>query len=161
MVGEPQDPPSPEAFEPASVPTLHISFDRNWSGHSRVLQLLPQPKPCLLWSMERRKGEKTLDKASVASYPTPSMRSPLSPDMLTRGPHSVHSWTERGDLTNAGEEEGCQEGDEEEEVSAPGKGGVDRSPSPLVPPKTVERQPGGIFFRGLTALIAESSVPNV
>jgi hypothetical protein len=33
------------------------------------------------------------------------MSSPLVPEMLKRGAHSVQSWTERGDLRNAGEEE--------------------------------------------------------
>jgi hypothetical protein len=42
--------------------------------------------------------------------------------MLTRGA-IVQFWTERGDPLNAGQEEGCQEGDQEEEVSAPGKKG--------------------------------------
>src|SRR6266699_3279526 len=36
---------------------------------------------------------------------------------------TVPLWTERGDPLNAGQEEGCQEGDQEEEVSAPGKKG--------------------------------------
>ena len=64
--------------------------------------------------------KKSLDKGYWRPYPTPSMSSSLSPEMLTRG-SSVHAWTERGDLTNAGEEEGCQEGRlEEEEVGAPG-----------------------------------------
>jgi len=42
--------------------------------------------------------------------------------MLKRGA-TVQPWTERGDLLNAGEEEGSQEGDQEEEVGAPGKKG--------------------------------------
>jgi hypothetical protein len=33
------------------------------------------------------------------------MSSPLVPEMLKRGALCVQSWTERGDLTNAGEEE--------------------------------------------------------
>jgi hypothetical protein len=67
--------------------------------------------------------KKRLDKALSAPYPTPSMSSPLSPDMLKRGPYPVHSWTERGDLTNAGQEEGRREEgrSEEEEVSALGQ----------------------------------------
>jgi hypothetical protein len=74
--------------------------------------------------------KKSLDKAQEGPYPTPSMSSPLSPEMLNRG-FSVHSWTERGDPANAGEEEGCQEGRlEEEEVSAPGtRGGGPITPS--------------------------------
>jgi hypothetical protein len=40
--------------------------------------------------------------------------------MLARGVASVHFWTERGDLKDAGEEEGREEGNEEEEVSGPG-----------------------------------------
>ena len=41
----------------------------------------------------------------------------------------VHAWTERGDYTNAREEEGGQEGHEEEEVTGcPGKGGVSIHP---------------------------------
>ena len=67
-------------------------------------------------------GEKTLDKVKLAPYATPSMRGPLSPEMLTRGT-TVQIWTERGDPLNAGQEEGCQEGDQEEEVGAPGKKG--------------------------------------
>jgi len=34
------------------------------------------------------------------------MSSPLVREMLKRGALSVQSWTERGDLRNAGEEEG-------------------------------------------------------
>ena len=45
--------------------------------------------------------------------------------MLEMKAEPVHAWTERGDLTNAREEEGGQEGLEEEEVNGcPGKGGV-------------------------------------
>jgi hypothetical protein len=40
--------------------------------------------------------------------------------MLARGVDFVHFWTERGDLKDAGEEEGREEGNEEEEVSGPG-----------------------------------------
>ena len=36
--------------------------------------------------------------------------------MLIRGADPVHAWTERGDLENAGQEEGSEEGDQEEEV---------------------------------------------
>ena len=49
--------------------------------------------------------------------------------MLTRGV-PVHTWTERGDSQYGSEEEGGQEGRQEEEVSAPGLGGVD----PFTPP---------------------------
>ena len=104
-------------------------------------------------------GEKTLDKVKLAPYATPSMRGPLSPEMLTRGT-TVQIWTERGDPLNAGQEEGCQEGDQEEEVGAPGKGGVDRFTLPTHPPEGRQPRLRGLFC-GLTALIAESSVPNV
>ena len=46
--------------------------------------------------------------------------------MLIRGADPVHAWTERGDLENAGQEEGSEEGDQEEEVRPRGvvwKGG--------------------------------------
>ena len=74
--------------------------------------------------------KKTLDKARAPPYATPSMSSPLSPEMLIGG-FFVHAWTERGDLINGCEEEGCQEGRlEEEEVSAPGtRGGGPITPS--------------------------------
>ena len=72
--------------------------------------------------MEHPLGEKVLDKGGGAPYATPSMRSLLSPDMLTRGT-TVQLWTERGDFQNAGQEEGSQEGDQEKEVGAPGKKG--------------------------------------
>ena len=99
-----------------------IANDRNWRGSARFPHLRPQAKPRCLWSMERPPREKTLDKAESPPYATPSMRSPLSPEMLNRGA-TVPLWTERGDPLNAGQEEGCQEGDQEEEVSAPGKKG--------------------------------------
>ena len=67
-------------------------------------------------------GEKTLDKVKSRPYATPSMRRPLSPEMLKRGT-TVQIWTERGDPLNAGQEEGSQEGDQEKEVGAPGKKG--------------------------------------
>ena len=63
-----------------------------------------------------------LDKVKWAPYATPSMRGLLSPEMLKRGA-TVQIWTERGDPLNAGQEEGCQEGNQEEEVGAPGKKG--------------------------------------
>ena len=74
--------------------------------------------------------KKSLDKLLERPYPTPSMSSPLSPEMLNRG-SSVHAWTERGDSENGREEEGRQEGRfEEEEVSAPGtRGGGPITPS--------------------------------
>jgi len=50
------------------------------------------------------------------------MYSLLSPEMLFQEAKPVQLWTERGDHTNAREEEGRQEGDEEEEVGAPGCG---------------------------------------
>ena len=68
-----------------------------------------------------RDAKKTLDNVEVGPYATASMSSPLSPEMLNRG-SSVHAWTERGDLENAGQEEGSEEGDQEEEVRAPGCG---------------------------------------
>jgi hypothetical protein len=64
--------------------------------------------------------EKTLDKAGTDPYATRSMSSSSAREMLTRGLASVHVWTERGDLRDAGEEEGREEGNEEEEVSGPG-----------------------------------------
>ena len=60
------------------------------------------------------------------------MSTPSSPDILEWGQSLVHLWTERGDLTDASQEEGRKEGDEEEEVrGCPGKGGssVSRPPS--------------------------------
>ena len=76
--------------------------------------------------------KKMLDIGVSAPYPTPSMSTPSSPDILERGAQFaqfVHAWTERGDLTNAREEEGGQEGLEEEEVNGcPGKGGVSIHP---------------------------------
>ena len=76
--------------------------------------------------------EKDVDKGGVAPYPTPSMSSPLSPDMLIRGAIPVQIWTERGDLTDGCQEEG-EEGCEEEEVGAPGNGGVNGSPPSFLP----------------------------
>ena len=75
--------------------------------------------------MSRAEGKKMLDKGGVGSYPTASMSSPGSPEMLIRAADPVQIWTERGDLTNAGQEEGrSQEGrNEEEEVGAPGFSG--------------------------------------
>jgi hypothetical protein len=62
--------------------------------------------------------------------------------MLIRGADPVHAWTERGDLENAGQEEGSEEGDQEEEVG-PGvwlvEGGVDRSPSRSLLPDSKRR----------------------
>ena len=73
-----------------------------------------------------------LDKSPAGTYPTPSMSMFPSPDILGMRVQNVHAWTERGDLTNAREEEGGQEGLEEEEVNGcPGKGGVSHSPLPL------------------------------
>jgi hypothetical protein len=51
----------------------------------------------------------------------------------------------KGGSLNAGQEEGCEEGDEEEEVSAPGKRGGDQTPSRF-------------SFRELTAPIAGRSL---
>lgn len=73
------------------------------------------------WS--RSRVEKTLDKAGTDPYATPSMSSPSAREMLARGRTFVHVWTERGDLKDAGEEEGREEGNEEEEVSGPGTRG--------------------------------------
>jgi hypothetical protein len=67
--------------------------------------------------------KKVLDMVRRRPYATPSMSSPLSPEMLARGSFPVHSWTERGDLKNGRQEEGSEEGVEEEEVSASGKRG--------------------------------------
>ena len=64
--------------------------------------------------------EKTLDKVGSDPYATRSMSIPSAREMLARGMASVHFWTERGDLKDAGEEEGREEGNEEEEVSGPG-----------------------------------------
>ena len=99
-----------------------IIYARDWRGSRRFPHVRPQAKPRRFWSMARPPGEKTLDKLGLPPYATPSMRSPLSPEMLNRGA-TVQVWTERGDPLNAGQEEGCQEGDQEEEVSAPGKKG--------------------------------------
>jgi hypothetical protein len=52
--------------------------------------------------------------------------------MLIGGADHVHSWTERGDLKNACQEEGRQEGHEEEEVTAPGC--VGRGGGPITSP---------------------------
>ena len=72
----------------------------------------------------RLRAKKKLDKPERRPYATASMSSPLSPEMLKRGAlHPVHDWTERGDLENAGQEEGCEEEGCEEEVSAPERGG--------------------------------------
>ena len=111
------------------------------------------PSPCE--ESAKPHAKKDLDKVKVAPYPTPSMSGPLSPDMLKRGANPVHFWTERGDLNDAGEEEGCQEGDQEEEVSAPGKrgGGPITLPSPFreltAPCRQIHsnRTRGGIFRR--------------
>ena len=65
--------------------------------------------------MERSGAEKMLDKVGTDPYATPSMSSPLATDMWARGPSYVHLWTERGDLKNGREEEGCEEGSQEEE----------------------------------------------
>lgn len=76
--------------------------------------------------------EKSLDKWKTDPYPTPSMSSPLSPDRLITGFEMSILGPKGGIPIHGREEEACQEGSEEEEVSVPGmKGGVDRSPSPL------------------------------
>ena len=95
--------------------------------------------------MERSGAEKMLDMGGTDPYATPSMSSPLATDMWARGPSYVHLWTERGDLKNGREEEGCEEGSEEEEVRAPGKKGgwTDHPPR---------------FFRELTAPTAARSL---
>ena len=64
--------------------------------------------------------EKTLDKVGSDPYATRSMSTPSAREMLARGVDSVHFWTERGDLKDAGEEEGREEGNDDEEVSGPG-----------------------------------------
>jgi len=56
-------------------------------------------------------GKKMLDTSEGEPYATSSMRMPSSPTMLARATR-VHSWTERGDYEDAGEEEG--QGQEEE-----------------------------------------------
>lgn len=105
------------------IPTATGAFEMHFG------RFLPQAKPCPLWSMGRLETKKKLDKVKPGTYPTPSMSMPPSPDMWETGVNFVHSWTERGDLTNAREEEGGQEGLEEEEVNGcPGKGGVNHSP---------------------------------
>ena len=91
-------------------------------GRLRFPHPRPQAKPHHPWSMACSSGEKMLDKVKRAPYATPSMRGLLSPEMLKRGA-TVQIWTERGDPLNAGQEEGSQEGDQEEEVGAPGKKG--------------------------------------
>lgn len=62
------------------------------------------------------------------------MSTPSAREMLASEVASVHVWTERGDLKDAGEEEGREEGNEEEEVSGPGnKGGwTDHPPRSFV-----------------------------
>ena len=89
----------------------------------------------------RSRSKKTLDKVGGGPYATASMSSPLSPEMLTKGADHVQPWTERGDLKNAGQEEGCQEGrKQEEEVSAPGiRGG-----GPITLPSLSQFLRGGI-----------------
>lgn len=77
-------------------------------------------------------AKKNLDKCKTGPYPTPSMSSSLSPDRLNKGLQMSILGPKGGIPIHGREEEGCEEGSEEEEVSVPGmKGGVDRSPSPL------------------------------
>lgn len=77
-------------------------------------------------------AKKTLDKWKTGPYPTPSMSSALSPDRLISELELSISGPKGGIPIHGCQEEGCEEGCEEEEVSVPGmKGGVDRSPSPL------------------------------
>jgi hypothetical protein len=91
--------------------------------------------------------KKMLDNALGDAYPTPSMSMSSSPDILEMGACFVHAWTERGDLQNAREEEGGQEGHEEEEVTGcPGKGGVS-----IHPP---------LFFSALTKKGARGRIAN-
>jgi hypothetical protein len=105
------------------IPSATGAFEMHIGG------FLPQAKPWLLCGIGRLETKKKLDNPEPGTYPTPSMSIPPSPDMWERGVLFVQAWTERGDLTNAREEEGGQEGLEEEEVNGcPGKGGVNDSP---------------------------------
>ena len=61
------------------------------------------------------------------------MLMPSSPDILEMRAEFVHAWTERGDHTNAREEEGGQEGLEEEEVTRlPGERGGEHIHPPVL-----------------------------
>ena len=53
--------------------------------------------------------KKILDKGQWPPYPTPSMSSPLSPEMLTGG-SIVHAWTERGDQEMAAKKKAAKKG---------------------------------------------------
>ena len=53
--------------------------------------------------------KKILDKGQRPPYPTPSMSSPISPEMLNRG-FLVHAWTERGDHYMAAKKKAAKKG---------------------------------------------------
>ena len=74
-----------------------------------------QIREICLYLMAVLEGKKMLDTGGAGPYATPSMRKPSSPTMLARAT-PVHSWTERGDHEDAGEEEGQGQ---EEEVGRP------------------------------------------
>ena len=77
--------------------------------------------------MAALEGKKMLDTRGVGPYATSSMRTPSSPTMLSEG-DLVQSWTERGDLKDAGEEEGQGQ---EEEVRRPRVKGERANRSPI------------------------------
>jgi hypothetical protein len=79
--------------------------------------------------MSTSNSKKTLDNPLVGPYPTPSMRSPLSPDML-KGANTL-SKSRKGGSIHAGEEEGREEDrcEEEEEVVGSEWGVAVRLPS--------------------------------
>ena len=70
-------------------------------------RLHPQAKPLCACGIEGFGAKKKLDNPSTPPYPTPSMSTPSSPDILEWGLSQAQLWAERGDLTDAGEEEGC------------------------------------------------------
>ena len=93
-----QGPKGPWGGGPQSVgprpPDLEDLLRR---GQDKLQQLLPgghfsgigprrpQPKPLRLCGMDPARRKKMLDTRGIPSYPTPSMSSPLSRDMLTEG----------------------------------------------------------------------------
>ena len=58
-------------------------------------------------------SKKALDNPPGSPYPTPSMSSLLSPEMLESETGGHPLWSERGDSQNAGQEEGFEEEVEE------------------------------------------------
>ena len=75
-------------------------------------------------------SKKALDNPLGSPYPTPSMSSLLSPEMLESETGGHPLWSERGDSQNAGQEEGFEE-EVEEALGAPRRKRGHRAPEVL------------------------------